>query len=370
MPAARGERWHLMARDIVFTFFATPGKDANVMQPVSLFKNPPLVFPVGTNGEKGGHPTWALKREGGRALPALLRAAKAKCGGDTIGRVAVVGFSAGRTGVQQLLTNAADRAAIDTVMDLDGLHFLRTNAGPADAQIAPWVEYGRQCFDASHLLCLLHTAIVPGNSNVIYSTTQSNDFLFQRLAPILSSPGNQCQPFDAGNLVKGPPPPAITVDDPIFGPDGKVKGYKKVTYPDVPPMDLRRVANYFTVGMPGTRPADHIFAANWGQRAMWQTFLAPRWNQQEGIIASFAGQQVLQQTTSVLPEDFAELPGGWGFDVPIDAPYDFAEGEDEPLSVAPEAPPSENDGSVTTAAAWLLAGGLATWAAWRLWGKE
>ncbi len=358
-------------RDVVFTFFATPGKDAATMQPVSLFKSPPLVFQVAPNGPKGKHPSWALKRDGGRALPALLRAAKAKIGADTIGRVAVVGFSAGRTGVAQLLTDPADRAAIDTVMDLDGLHFLRTATGPAEAQIAPWVAYGKQCFDASHLLCLLHTAIVPDNHKVIYSTTEANQFLWERLSPALNSPGNQCQPFDAANLGKGPPPPAVTVNNPIWGPDGKVKEYQKITFAQMPPLDMRRAANFFTVAMPGTRPADHIFAANWGQRAMWQTFLAPRWNQQEGVVASFAGQQVLQQTTSVLAEDFIEWPTDWGaIDVPMGGPQDFAEGVDEPMGIAPETPAEEDDGGVMRAGAWLIGGALATWGAWRLWGKD
>ncbi len=363
-------------RDVVFTFFATPGKDAAVMEPVSLFKNPPLVIPVGTNGEKGGHPTWALKREGGRALPALLRMAHAKCGGDDIGRVAAVGFSAGRSGVQQLMTNAEDRAAIDTIIDLDGLHFLRTAQGPAQAQIAPWVEYGKLCFDASHCLALLHTAIVPANNNVIYSTTESNQFLWERLSPILNAPGNQRQQWSPENLSKGPPPPAVTVNNPIWGANGKVSKYEKVVYNEMPPLDLRTAGNYFTVGMPGQRPADHIFAANWGQRAIWQTFLAPRWNMVEGIIASFDGRQVLQQTTRVLASDFAELPEGWGvFDVPADVPYDFAEGVDEPLSfvetpAGTDAPSDEDDGSVTRAAGWVAAGLLATYAAWRVWGKD
>jgi hypothetical protein len=350
-----------MARDVVFTFFATPGKDANVMQPVGLFKNPPLVFPVGTNGKPGKHPSWTLKRENGRALPALLRAARQKCG-DTIGRVAVVGFSAGRTGVQQLLTNAQDRAAIDTVLDLDGLHLMR-NAAAVDASLAPWVAFGKQCFDASHCLALLHTAIVPENSGQIYSTTESNNLLYQRLAPVLDAPGGQRQPWSAENLTKGPPPPAVTVKDPIWGANGKVVRYDTVTYSQMPPLDLRAAANYFTLAMPGTRPADHIFAANWGQRALWQTFLAPRWNMQEGIIASFDGMQVLQQTTRVLAEDFLEGPQDWF--VP-EGPQDFAEGVDEPYEEPGGYEAPDDGGGIVRPLLWLGAAALATYAAYRL----
>jgi hypothetical protein len=296
-------------RDIVFTFFATPSKDAETMQPTSLFANSPLVIPVGSSGTKGGHPFWTLKTEGGRALPPLLRQAKAKLGGATPGRVCAVGFSAGRTGAQQLIAHPEDRRALDVMIDLDGLHFMKTpNGQPADAQVSPWVEYGKLCANGSHLLALLHTAIVPANANQIFSTTESNKILFDRLTQSVGEASGQ--PWDQANLQKGPPPPAITIDEPKWGKDGKVVGYNKVVYEVVPPMAVRQVGNAFSVGMPGGGPAAHIFAANWGQRALWQTFLAPRWNGfggGSGNAFSFFGTLPNGvSTTYLMPSDYAD----------------------------------------------------------------
>lgn len=332
-------------RDIVLTFFATPDKDAATMQPVSQFKSPPLVYPVPTSGSKGGFPTWALKVENGRTLPALLQQVKSKLGGDVPGRVCAVGFSAGRSGVQQLLNHPADRAAMDAVIDLDGLHFMRgTNGAAPEAQVSPWVEYGKLAADASHLLALLHTAIVPVNSNKIFSTTESNAILFDRITQVVGSSGQQ-QPWNQDDLVRGPPPPAVTVNNPIWGKNGKVVKYENVTYDAMPPMSIRMVGNAFSVAMPGTRPADHIFAANWGQRAMWQTFLAPRWNGWGGggnasAFSFFGSLPGGVNTTYLVPNDYAE------------------EGQSE-------------DGSVSSFGKTLAVGGIlgALYAAYRVWKK-
>ncbi len=292
-----------MPRDVVISFYATPSKNAAVMQPVSLFQSPPHVMGVSPSGKSGSNPSWQLaKTSDGRTLPPLLAQAKKQMG-DAPARVAIVGFSAGCSALRQLLAHPADRAAIDAVLPIDGMHFGKPLA---EAQVAPYLEYGKLTASGSHLFALLHTAITPGNAGQIYSTTESASILFDRLQQAIPDGGSQ-QGWSEGDLMKGPPPPAVTVQNPIWGKDGKVAKYESVVYESVPPMSTRLVGNSFFVGMPGTRPADHIFAANWGQRALWQTFLAPRWNGRQGSAFSF----------------FGSLPGG--IDTTYLSPHDYDE---------------------------------------------
>ena len=79
---------------------------------------------------ESGHPSWqraarAMRDADGRLLPTLLRRYSAFLGHglDDAGRIAALGFSAGsNSGLRELLRHPEDRARIDFVGAVDGLH--------------------------------------------------------------------------------------------------------------------------------------------------------------------------------------------------------------------------------------------------------
>ena len=85
---------------------------------------PRLVEWSGESQSGSGHPTWQfigdrMRDSSGRLLPALLRQWNA----DGAERIAAVGFSAGsNSGLRQLLWHPEDRARLDAVFAIDGLH--------------------------------------------------------------------------------------------------------------------------------------------------------------------------------------------------------------------------------------------------------
>lgn len=271
----------------IFNFPAQPK-----YQPVQLFHDEVVVVPVPSNAQAGSFPGWKLSRDAdGRALPLLLNTI-----GRPVSRVAAMGWSAGRGGVSELLKHPADRAAIDTVFDLDGLHFGKGGDGrPLRAQAEPWIHYGLLCADASHLLVMLHTKIVPSNASKITSTTESSAYMLQELSAALAGQDVYRQVVNIDDLTSGPPPPPVTIGRPAWAGGGNV------VY-DAFPLDYAQsVGNAWEVAIGKGVETDHYFAQREGQLALWRAFLAPRWNQVD--IACESGGQCERTTT------YAQAPG-------------------------------------------------------------
>lgn len=112
-------------RDLIVSFLS--GVPASVR---ALFDEPPLYLqspiaqtPVaGYPGGRQGYQQWLSKyrRSDGSLIPGMWKAAGGQAG-DTIGRVAVMGFSNGCIGVDEVL-RGSDSNRIDAVIACDGIH--------------------------------------------------------------------------------------------------------------------------------------------------------------------------------------------------------------------------------------------------------
>lgn len=258
--------------DLLICWFSIPGYDKDIAQPVQLLQAPVKIVGGPMLGEGGSSTKFGnvgqLRGSDGRLLPNLLDHLKLDPG--MYDRIGSISFSAGRSGAQQLLVHPDDRAALDVVIDLDGLHFARTGDGSPDpTRLNEWVEYGKICFDGSHLLACLHTSIVPGNANQITSTTESNAALFGALSGLAAGGTQEGQTLDTSLLLQQPPP-AVTIESSVDG--------GATTYDGWPATTITQVGNAFEIAMKGGKAADHIFAAYYGQGGIWRSLLVPRWN--------------------------------------------------------------------------------------------
>jgi hypothetical protein len=115
-----------MKRDLIISMMAL-----RQVPPDAAFATVPILIEwPGRVPAGGGHPGWGALADSLRAppwrkgelLPALLKRYERFIGSE-IGRIAVVGFSAGaNSGVRELLRNETDRSRIDFVASVDGMH--------------------------------------------------------------------------------------------------------------------------------------------------------------------------------------------------------------------------------------------------------
>lgn len=186
----------MVKRDLVVSFLSSV--PSYIM---SMFQNPPLVLacPV-TQGGGGGYPggragyrKWLSEfRDGdGNVIPRMFR----KAGGsksDSIGRVAVIGFSNGCIGVDETL-GMGDAFQIDTVIACDGIHgqysHLPQHMGEKVVNTARYKNfYNYGLYVARHNpeehpgapnLLVTHSSIIPG---AYPSTTETAYFIWNKVA--------------------------------------------------------------------------------------------------------------------------------------------------------------------------------------------
>lgn len=322
-----------MARDVIISAFATPpqAKMRPLAQPLGIFTSEPRVIDVNGIGSDvwmgptdtarkprepwGGTPfareaLMYKQRGGGSVLRGLL---KAHLQGDEPRRIAVVAFSAGGTFAHKLLEEPDARALIDTVILLDALHIAKLpNGSFSPKDLKPWVEVAKQALrvgwnakqrqpaevkelglrDAllGPLFISAHTAIKqsPELEKLVGNTTASTQAVWARaMEEFTSSPEYQSALVDSGGgtlasfdypLLKlrlGVPLNALPI---TIGPNQGVPPPAKTwLIMPAPSVDFS-VGNLFDLNYGGTTPADHVFQAWYVQRAIWETFLAPRWN--------------------------------------------------------------------------------------------
>ncbi len=159
------------------------------------------VFNAGNGAEK-----YAQAYQAQGTLRSLLRqvemAASPSCGPDAkLGRVALVGFSAGYAAVEKLLTREDDRARVDAALLADGLH-----AGFTDVmrrQLAPnalqaFREFGELAKQGKKLLAITHSSI---ETDGYASTTECSRYLLKALE--VPSEGAQVSGQSGGFSIEG-----------------------------------------------------------------------------------------------------------------------------------------------------------------------
>jgi len=297
-PRLHGIVGNVATVDLVLSFFATPGATqapADVVQPVGLFRDTTLVasgWPMGP-----GEHTARFKPVGEmrnpvtkRLLPNLIASARRQLRLDadtTIRRVAAVGFSAGRWCLSELLRHPDDRAALDAVIDLDGMNIQKLATGAIDPGqgltasgyyagspgLGAWVDYGRLALDGKRLLVNCHTDIAAPGSFAT-STSEACAALYDALAKSVDAGAAAAsQPFNADELYAGPPPPMVRTP--------AQAGDKAREWELMPPLELTTIGNCHKVHLEGNQAGYHIFACYWLQAAVWRTFLVPRWSDPE-----------------------------------------------------------------------------------------
>ena len=282
-----------MSRDVVLSCFATPSpqtlnaikagpKGDTYFQPPERYKDPPLVLTVpftqlpdeGSVSPAYERQALLYKKQGGSIIKGALNALAP---GVDVRTVTIVTFSGGQAFAKAVIKQG-EGDVVDGIVLLDGLHLTMANNGPVtdgiQAEWQPWVDFAKRAVVGEKLLVLFHTEItLPPNIRAL-NTTQSAAIISAQLdadKTLPSSPGpcSYQDLLDATSL--GPPPPKVTIWSPI--------GDSTKTW-EIWPTNIARVqGSYFEIGTKGNGPQDHIFAATYGQRLVWDRIMSPRLNQ-------------------------------------------------------------------------------------------
>jgi len=297
-------------RDLVVSFLSSVPPTVELLyqsRPLQLVSPVTQVASGGWPGGRAGYSQWIaqFRDAGGNVIPGMFRAAGGQPG-DTIGRVAVMGFSNGCIGVDETL-GAADSHKIDTVLAIDGIHgrFAPGSREPDPIAYKNFLNHAAQVlqhnpsFDENApVMCITHSSIVPPD---FPSTTQTADLIW--------SLAFSRAPEDVLTLECGfDCPPVRYVEDlaAVRWPDGQqvCSSVTKKCYSWSGLADGwydRRVANDLFVlgwgdrgdkGITTRDPsgnADHVFQGRVVLREMLKELTAKRWNADCGIIASVAG---------------------------------------------------------------------------------
>lgn len=305
-------------RDIIIAIFSDPGtgtperKEVRKLVYGSDWKNPPYVwnFPDDSSVKNdkgirsGGYESSARKlvaSAGGadRLLPYLLnKIVKESLGAVTeIGRVAIVTFSAGNSAARFLMQSPVTQQMLDTFISLDSTAFqLAPNGQPFEvaSEGQGWYQYptfGIQGFDASTMSVFLHTSIVNANPNVM-STKSSAELIFDELRKTRQSMDavrdtSIASPLDF--LPKYPP----DVDPAVLNASPHTR-YWPAGSPAAVVAD--RIGNNIRIWLPTNatnQTNGHIACGYDYQRAIFDNYLKPRWNNPEQF--SCLGPECIKQ---------------------------------------------------------------------------
>jgi len=178
-------------RDLIVSFLGLPPAWS-----LAGFKSKPLVLncPVtqagggGYPGGRDGYRMWLQqKAQGGNVIPGLFASAGGQSG-DTIGRVAVCGFSNGCIGVDETLS-FDDAYHIDSVIAIDGIQGQWADQSQGTIYVPGyknWLNFGVHVlgYDSeggdptAPCLVITHSSIVPPNSP---STTNTANYIWPKV---------------------------------------------------------------------------------------------------------------------------------------------------------------------------------------------
>lgn len=311
--------------DVIVSAFATPPQESfrALAQDLSLFVNPPVVIGVEPKMEPGeilasagfNRTADALKAQDpqGSILRPLLRRLK----GYEIRSVTLIGFSAGNQFLKRVLAGP-DADWVDGVVCLDGLTVQKLWSGKLhEPDLKTWGDFALRAARDRRLFVNAYTDIA-SHSKQVTSTAEAAvavmDYVQERLTGTVQNP-----PYDTNNLVLGPPPPSVTITVNRPTAEGAVPITR--TWDEMPMPDISAIGNAWSLGYGGNAEPDHVFISRYVQRAIWKTFLAPRFN--EGLFCSGTdvpvsglGQDEEQGATcelnrKLVPTDLYETESMW-----------------------------------------------------------
>lgn len=268
--------------DCIISAYATPPQDSHraLAQDMSLFVNPPVVIGVEPQMQAGellasagfNRTADALKAQDpqGSILRPLLRRLK----GYEIRSVTMIGFSAGNQFLKRVLAGP-DADWVDGVICLDGLTVQKLwNGKLHEPDLKTWGDFAVRAATDQRLFVNAYTDIA-SHSKQVTSTAEAAtavmDYVQEHVSGSVPNP-----PYNTDELVTGPPPPAvtITVNRPTAG--GSVPITR--TWETMPMPSIAAIGNAWSLGYGGNAEPDHVFMSRYAQRAIWRTFLAPRFN--------------------------------------------------------------------------------------------
>lgn len=229
-------------------------------------QRPRLIEWQGEQPPGGGHPSWAraaeaLRGTDGALLPGLLRS----FGASDSARIAVVGFSAGsNSGVRELLRSPLDRARIDAVFAIDGIHAqVRDEKAPhpsawADpTQVAGLLEM-MMAASKGRGLCVATSSDVARPCTTCAKTSWALGRLTAAVAASLDRSPSSVETFSA---VSDPIDPTLLAQLVALG-----------------ETEHARFANCWSLWFRGTQGADHVRQAHQVLPLLLRSLLAPRWS--------------------------------------------------------------------------------------------
>lgn len=251
-----------MPTDVVLSMFA-----GEKIPPGVPFAHPPRVIQWNPPIVGMGHPSWTAEADKLRAgpwrkgplLPALLRRYGVRI--EDVGRIAVLGFSAGsNNGVRELLRSDDDRRRIDTVLAVDGLHpnLAVTPKTPPrggyaawNAEMEPFAAFGeRAALGAAAMVATASQVAAPSSRN-----GQTARVLADLEADVIAR-------FPAGQ---------------DFGPQVLPDDYPTSGDPLVP-LVRHQIGSFAALWYPGKDKAAHIAQGTAVVRDLWRDVLSRRWS--------------------------------------------------------------------------------------------
>jgi hypothetical protein len=255
-----------MKQDLVLSCFAGARVPAGVP-----FEHPIRVIQWDAPASSG-HPSWTAAADRLRAAPwrkgPLLRALLATFGVRLadVGRIAVIGFSAGsNNGIRELLRSDEDRARIDVALAVDGLHpNLAASPGePPRGAYADWQAELEPFAAMAERAALGHAAMVATASDVA-APSAGNGKTARVLADLVSELAQRTASAPLGA-------PALPPNFPSSG-----DPYR--------PTSSAERGGFSALWYPGTDKTAHILQGTAVIRDLWRDVLSRRWS--PGTIAA------------------------------------------------------------------------------------
>ena len=278
---------------------------------------PPIMLEWAGVPTASGHPSWqraarSLRGADGALLPNLFARFRQFLGFDLaqVGRIAAVGFSAGsNSGVRTLLESELDRARLDFVAAVDGMHPTlaveqrgvhrphsddpRADFIAWDQQMGPFVAYADAAAQGACAFVATASSVAPTRRE-ISTTSQALSALYAYVAQAVgpSSP----------NLPASFPPRA---DSPALrqGED----------YPA--PYQVQGVGDFVAMWYPGDQRRDHVLQAAVVVPDILRAFLVPRWGgPSPGLVSSIS-----EPSSAATPPTVSGLPDCSGIALAVPA---------------------------------------------------
>jgi hypothetical protein len=303
-------------RDLIISFLVPDTLPERIL---SKFRDRPLVIncPVQQNpvvvgsksylGGRDGYRQWLSERVYQRkVIPGIFRSAPGYQSGDTIGRVAVFGFSNGCIGPDELM-NYDDGFEPDCIMAFDGIHGAYQN--PSTKKLNPdwyknWYNFGARVAqqdpaDPKSQVCVItHSSIVPNfpstteTANLIWQMAMSKMGSFQpqrEFCPDNCIPRQRLLRLGSIKYIPCPGPPIEgCCEGTCYTSAGGAGADKPVTFAGLDDgWYVKNIANNFHVFGWQNKGAngypDHVFQAKRVLPAMAGEFILRRWGGECGI---------------------------------------------------------------------------------------